>query len=164
MDELIIFYSLAILVTLSSIGVICAKKPMTAATQLIFCLLSLSSLYAMQGSYFIAAIQIVIYAATLMCLLLFFVLYLKLNPKTLCYLPKKLLAMLLGCTITLIILFISLDNNYTVPTENPSDIIVLVSERYLWLPGLTSILIILTSISSVVITRRKTSLNKSRCL
>lgn len=166
MDELILFYSLAILVTLSSIGVVCAKSPLTAVTRLIFCLLSLSGLYAMQGSYFIATIQIVICAGALLGLLLFVVLFLKLKPKTLSYSPRKCLAMLLGTTITLSILFVSLKDFHSVPTEkktlteNSYDINIQLFGHYLWLLGLGSIVILLASISSVVITRKTTLLKK----
>ena len=71
MGEFYIFYGLASLIALSSVGVIRTNNPVTAIVSLVFCLFFLAGIYAMQGADFVAAIQVIIYAGAILVLFLF---------------------------------------------------------------------------------------------
>jgi NADH-quinone oxidoreductase subunit J len=71
MIEQILFYTLAALALVAAIVVIAQKSPIYSAFALIVVLCSLSGIFAILGSPFIAVIQIVVYAGAIMVLFLF---------------------------------------------------------------------------------------------
>ena len=82
MLEAIAFYSLAILMVLSALAVILARQPITAVLALVLALFMMAGLFILLGAFFVAAIQILVYAGAIMVLFLFVVMLLDLTPET----------------------------------------------------------------------------------
>jgi NADH-quinone oxidoreductase subunit J len=69
--DLVLFYLLAACALVSAVAVVGQRNPMYSAFALIVTLCSLSGIYGLLGSPFIAALQIVVYAGAIMVLFLF---------------------------------------------------------------------------------------------
>jgi len=79
----VFFYGLATLMVASALGVILARSPIYATLNLVVTLLALSGLFVLLQAYFVAIIQIIIYAGAILVLFLFVVMLLDLAPETL---------------------------------------------------------------------------------
>jgi NADH-quinone oxidoreductase subunit J len=177
MSESIIFYSLATLITVCSIGVVSAKSPVTAVILLAFDLLFIAGVYALQGAFFIATIQAVIYTGAIATLFLFVIMHLSLNPSELRDHPRKASEqlMLIITFITTIVIGVSLfvantpgsrlsdklSNELSTPTGNIQAVATILSSQYIWAFGGEIILILLTTIATIVI-RKKDELQNER--
>jgi NADH-quinone oxidoreductase subunit J len=71
MMDAILFYCFAAVAVASAIVVIAQRNPMYSAFALIVTLCSLSAIFGLLGSPFIAALQIIVYAGAIMVLFLF---------------------------------------------------------------------------------------------
>jgi NADH-quinone oxidoreductase subunit J len=71
MLEAILFYAFGGLALASAVGVIAQKSPILSALSLIVTLCSLSAIFGLLGSPFIAALQVIVYAGAIMVLFLF---------------------------------------------------------------------------------------------
>jgi NADH:ubiquinone oxidoreductase subunit 6 (subunit J) len=69
--ELIIFYILAFVSSVSALGILWVKNVLHAALLLILCLLSLAGIFAVLNAEFLAVTQIMVYAGGILVLLLF---------------------------------------------------------------------------------------------
>ncbi len=76
MIDAILFYIFAALALLSALLVVGQRNPMYSAFALIVTLCSLSAIYGLLGSPFIAVLQIVVYAGAIMVLFLFVIMLL----------------------------------------------------------------------------------------
>ena len=172
MGELYIFYGLASLIALSSIGVIRTNNPVTAIVSLVFCLFFLAGIYAMQGADFVAAIQVIIYAGAILVLFLFVIMLLNLDPKSLMASPKTFAKLMLGTGIIVGTGFFGFKlitqnplstpaatQGVTILADNTYEVGVRLFSQYLWPFELASILILLAIVSSIVIAR-KTNVKK----
>jgi NADH-quinone oxidoreductase subunit J len=70
-SETFLFYVFAGLAVASALGVILQRNPVHSAFSLIVTFCSLSAIYGLLGSPFIAALQIIVYAGAIMVLFLF---------------------------------------------------------------------------------------------
>jgi NADH-quinone oxidoreductase subunit J len=69
--DAILFYLFAALAVVSAVVVIAQRNPMYSAFALIVTLCSISVIFALLGSPFIAALQVIVYAGAIMVLFLF---------------------------------------------------------------------------------------------
>ncbi len=69
--DAIIFYVFAVIAVVSAVVVIAQRNPMTSAFALIVTLCSMSVIFALLGSPFIAVLQVIVYAGAIMVLFLF---------------------------------------------------------------------------------------------
>ena len=69
--DAILFYLFGALAVVSAVVVIAQKNPITSAFALIVTLCSMSVIFALLGSPFIAALQVIVYAGAIMVLFLF---------------------------------------------------------------------------------------------
>ena len=83
MNHPFFFYALAVLTTASALGVILARNPVYAVLWLVSTLFALSGLFLLLGAYFVAAIQVILYAGAILVLFLFVVMLLDLAPEQL---------------------------------------------------------------------------------
>ncbi|MBI3616463.1 MAG: NADH-quinone oxidoreductase subunit J [Candidatus Omnitrophica bacterium] len=83
MNHLFFFYTLAVLLIGSALGIILARNPVYAVLSLVSTLFALSGLFVLLGAYFVAAIQVILYAGAILVLFLFVVMLLDLTPETL---------------------------------------------------------------------------------
>jgi NADH-quinone oxidoreductase subunit J len=70
-SEAFLFYVFALAAVASALGVIVQRNPIHSAFSLIVTLCSLSAIYGLLGSPFIAALQVIVYAGAIMVLFLF---------------------------------------------------------------------------------------------
>ena len=79
MAELILFYIFGILAVGSAICVIAFKNPIHSALALVLTFFSLAGLFISLGAYFVAAVQVIVYAGAIMVLFLFVIMLLNLG-------------------------------------------------------------------------------------
>jgi len=77
----ILFYAFAGLALASALVVIAQRNPIYSAFALIVTLCSLSGIYGLLGSPFIAVLQIIVYAGAIMVLFLFVLMLLRVGPE-----------------------------------------------------------------------------------
>lgn len=83
MDQPIIFYSLSALAVASALGVILARNPVYAVLSLVSTLFALSGLFLLLQAFFLAVIQVLVYAGAILVLFLFVVMLLEMAPEAL---------------------------------------------------------------------------------
>lgn len=71
MTELVLFFLFGSLAIVGALSVIFAKNPVRSAMGLILTMLSLAVFYVVQSAYFVAAVQVIVYAGAVMTLFLF---------------------------------------------------------------------------------------------
>jgi len=83
MGHPVFFYTLAAGSILGCLGVILSRHPVYATLSLVATLFSISGLFVLLGAYFVAMIQILVYAGAILVLFLFVVMLLDMAPDTL---------------------------------------------------------------------------------
>ena len=66
-----LFYFIACLTIISALFVILNRNPVYSAVMLVFCFFSLAALYVLLEAYFVAVLEIIVYAGAIMVLFLF---------------------------------------------------------------------------------------------
>ena len=82
MTDLVLFYVFAALAVGSALVVVGQRNPTFSAFSLIVTFCSLSAIYGLLGSPFIAALQIIVYAGAIMVLFLFVLMLLNVKAET----------------------------------------------------------------------------------
>ncbi|MBI4227096.1 MAG: NADH-quinone oxidoreductase subunit J [Candidatus Omnitrophica bacterium] len=77
----ITFYAVTTLMIASALGVILARQPIYAVLSLVVTLGAMAALFVLLGAFFVAAIQVLVYAGAIMVLFLFVVMLLDLSPE-----------------------------------------------------------------------------------
>ena len=80
----IFFYFLVALTALSSLSVVLGRNPVNGAMSMILALVGTAGLFAMLGSYMLAALQILVYAGAVMVLFVFIIMLIDI-PATAAY-------------------------------------------------------------------------------
>jgi len=168
MGEVIVFYSLAALISVCSVLVITLKNPVTAAVSLVMTLFLLAGVYALQGADFIAAIQIIVYAGAILVLFMFVIMLLNLDPEELKEKSSSsflqwftVLGVLAALGVFSLKAIMSSDlsslSTYPPPpdADNTMTVAMHLFTRYLWPFELASVLILLAIVASVVIAKKK---------
>jgi NADH-quinone oxidoreductase subunit J len=75
----ILFVLFCVLALASSIAVVILKNPVSAAFSLILVLLNVAGIFAMQEAFFVAAVQIIVYAGAIMVLFIFVIMLLSIE-------------------------------------------------------------------------------------
>ncbi len=66
-----LFYFIAFLTIISALFVVLNRNPVYSAVILVFCFFSLAALYVLLEAYFVAVLEIIVYAGAIMVLFLF---------------------------------------------------------------------------------------------
>jgi NADH-quinone oxidoreductase subunit J len=74
-----LFLVFCVLAIVSSLAVVTLKNPVSAAFSLILVLLNVAGIFAMQEAYFVAAVQILVYAGAIMVLFIFVIMLLSIE-------------------------------------------------------------------------------------
>ena len=82
MIEAFLFYTFAGLMIGSALAVILARHPIYAVLSLVVTLCAMAALFVLLGAFFVAAVQVLVYAGAIMVLFLFVVMLLDLSPET----------------------------------------------------------------------------------
>ncbi len=77
------FFIFSVLTLLCGVLVIVNKNPVTAAMSLVLCIISLAGLFVLLNAYFLAAVQVLVYAGAVMVLFLFVIMLLDLKEEAL---------------------------------------------------------------------------------
>jgi len=83
MAEAVFFYLFSGLMLLAALSVVLNRHPIYSVLSLLLVMFCLASLFVMLGAYFIAAIQILLYAGAVLVLFLFATMLLNLAPEAL---------------------------------------------------------------------------------
>ena len=81
MIEAICFYAFSALMLLSALSVVLNRQPIYSVLSLLLAMFCLASLFVMLGAYFVAALQILLYAGAVLVLFLFVIMLLNLEPE-----------------------------------------------------------------------------------
>lgn len=106
----VLFYLFCVLAVLASFGVVMLKNPVSSAFSLIFVLLNVAGIFAMQEAYFISAVQVLVYAGAIMVLFVFVIMLLSVErvevdwPTHKAFWPVPVVLAVVFCT-TMIIAF-----------------------------------------------------------
>jgi len=77
--ELAIFWIFALLTLAFGVATVVFRNPVNSAMSLVVCFISLAALYVMLDAYFIAVVQVLVYAGAMMVLFLFIIMLLNLR-------------------------------------------------------------------------------------
>ena len=165
MNEMIVFGSLAGLITLCSILVVSLTNPVSAAVFLVIDLFLLGGVYALQGADFVAAIQIIIYTGAILVLFLFVIMILNLDPKRLLLAQKWrfgekfiLLAVIASFTFVILKIFDFQKSNTTLASysigDNTQELALVLFRNYVWPFEMVSMLILVAIIGAISIARK----------
>ena len=85
-----LFYFIGFLAVISALFVVINRNPVYSAVMLVFCFFSLASLYVLLEAYFVAVLEIIVYAGAIMVLFLFVIMLINVGNemKTSKYLQK----------------------------------------------------------------------------
>ena len=98
----LLFYSVACLTIISALFVVLNRNPVYSAVMLVLCFFSIATLYLLLEAYFVAVLEIIIYAGAIMVLFLFVIMLLDLGREA--ALPKlKILDKALSLFLVVII-------------------------------------------------------------
>jgi NADH-quinone oxidoreductase subunit J len=163
MLESVLFYALAALALASALGVVGQRNPTYSAFSLIVTLCSLSAIYGLLGSPFIAVLQIVVYAGAIMVLFLFVIMLLNVKRegdaadggRTL-RAVAAVLGLLLAAQVGAVL---AVHHGSPVPTEYEASTAavarLLFSPRFLYVFEATSILILAALVGAVTLAKRE---------
>ena len=83
MTEAVFFYLFTGLMLLAAVSVVFNRHPIYSVLSLLVAMFCLASLFIMLGAYFVAALQILLYAGAVLVLFLFVIMLLNLEPDAL---------------------------------------------------------------------------------
>ena len=85
-----LFYFIGFLAVISALFVVINRNPVYSAVMLVFCFFSLAALYVLLEAYFVAVLEIIVYAGAIMVLFLFVIMLINVGNeiKTSKYLQK----------------------------------------------------------------------------
>jgi NADH-quinone oxidoreductase subunit J len=161
--DAILFYASAALAVASAVVVIAQKNPVTSAFALIVTLCSLSVVFALLGSPFIAVLQVIVYAGAIMVLFLFVLMLL--NVKREEDEPRRGGRTLRGIGLALVTLFV-LQAGWVLVRAEPGPALeldastrtmagILFSARFVYVFEATSILILAALVGAVALARKE---------
>ncbi|MFB3895855.1 MAG: NADH-quinone oxidoreductase subunit J [bacterium] len=104
--ELILFSILAIIAVITALSTILQRNPVNSAVSLIICFLSIAGLFLLLNAQFIAAIQVIIYAGSIMVLFLFVIMLFDLRKEDLE--TKRKLTLRFSAIVLMIMLLLEL--------------------------------------------------------
>jgi NADH-quinone oxidoreductase subunit J len=160
--DAILFYAFAALALVAGLVMVGQRSPIYSAFALIVVLCSLSVIYALLGSPFIAVLQIVVYAGAIMVLFLFVIMLLNVKREAHPEGEGRTLASVAVGLVALLVLQVGLvlsraridpgDPGYVASTRRVADL--LFSPQYLYAFEATSILIVAALVGAVVLAKK----------
>jgi NADH-quinone oxidoreductase subunit J len=83
MIEIVFFYIFTALMLAAALSVVLNRKPTYSVLSLLVVMFCMSCLFVMLGAYFVAALQVLLYAGAVLVLFLFVIMLLNLEPEAL---------------------------------------------------------------------------------
>ena len=164
-----LFYILGALAIVGSIGMISMMQPMFSAISFIITLLALAGIYALLGSSFLFAIQIVIYAGAIVSLILFIIMFLNIKPENLPKEPSKNRYILLSSFAILPFSYLLISMLEFLPQQQPTpeafgdikSVGLALFNDYLLPFEAISILLLISLIGAVILAQKETPIEIS---
>ncbi len=156
--EAVLFYVAAATALVSAVIVVAQRNPVYSAFSLIVTLCSLSAIYGLLGSPFIAILQVVVYAGAIMVLFLFVLMLLNVRPEV--RTPgsnarMKLAAIVLGALLVAqvgYVLAMGVAAGFDASTRPVARL--LFSPRYVYVFEATSVLILSALVGAIALARK----------
>jgi NADH-quinone oxidoreductase subunit J len=160
--DAVLFYVFAAVVLVAALVVVGQRNPIYSAFALIVTLCSLSAIYGLLGSPFIAVLQIVVYAGAIMVLFLFVLMLLNVKAEERAGSSRALRATAGGLVALLVaqgaVALFRGEIASAVPTYDASTARMaqeLFSERFLYVFEATSVLILASLVGALVLARKE---------
>jgi len=160
--ELGLFYFFAALCLGSALVVVGQRNPLYSAFGLIVTLCSLSAIFGLLGSPFIAALQVIVYAGAIMVLFLFVLMLLRVQREERAPAEGKVLkivaiglGVLLAAQVGAVIAGLRLPENRPFDASTRSMARELFAPRFVYVFEATSILIVGALVGAVVLARKE---------
>ena len=155
----ILFYVFAALAVASAVVVVAQRNPIYSAFGLIVTLCSLSAMFGLLGSPFIAALQIVVYAGAIMVLFLFVLMLLGVKAEDRqsgSTLKAAAVALCVALGLQMAVVLVGAVRPAGAPLDTSTRAVaqVLFTAPYLYVFEATSILILAALVGSIVLARR----------
>lgn len=80
MTEAVFFYTFAAVMLIAALAVVLNRQPMYSVLSLLVVMFCLAALFVMLGAYFLAALQVLLYAGAVLVLFLFVIMLLNVRP------------------------------------------------------------------------------------
>ena len=160
--ESILFYIFSALALASAVMVVSRRNPVTSALFLVMTFLCLAAIYVLMDAYFLAVVQVAVYAGAIMVLFLFAIMLLNLGPDEIpSFMNRKIkwasviLALFFGGA------FLALDIGRRMPVDSGilkgdvGPLGKLIFEDYLLPFELTAILLLMAIVAAVIMARKQ---------
>jgi NADH-quinone oxidoreductase subunit J len=160
--EAILFYVFAGLSLASAVVMVAQRNPLYSAFALIVTICSLSAIFGLLGSPFIAALQVIVYAGAIMVLFLFVLMLLRVQREERAPGEGKVLkivavglGLLLAAQVGAVVAGLRLPENRPFDASTRSMARELFSPRFVYVFEATSILIVGALVGAVVLARKE---------
>jgi NADH-quinone oxidoreductase subunit J len=161
--ETLLFYFFSALAVASGIMVITRRNPVSAALFLVLCFFALAGIYVLLDAFFLAAVQVAVYAGAIMVLFLFVIMLLNLGPEEL---PRLITAkvkwLYAAASVLLALILLILDLRRRLPGSAPGTLrgeAGQIGERlfsdFLLPFELTALLLLVAIIGAVIMAQRE---------
>jgi NADH-quinone oxidoreductase subunit J len=104
MAEAVFFYTFTGLMLAAAIAVISHKQPIYSVLSLLVVMFCLACLFIMLGAYFVAALQVLLYAGAVLVLFLFVLMLLNLDPEVVAR-ARQFRGYVLGAAVVVVLCF-----------------------------------------------------------
>lgn len=158
--EQVVFYSAALVAVVSALLVVFQRRAVYSVLALMVCLSSIAVLYFQLGAYFLAAVQVIVYAGAVMVLFLFVIMLI--DPESEMFVVKRTRSLLLpalvvagvtGGVLSSVLLSFQESRTPGMPGGLP-EIAVALFRDYLLPFEITSILILAAVVGALILAKR----------
>ena len=161
--ENLFFYFFSALAVASGIMVVSRRNPVSAALFLVLTFFALAGIYVLMDAFFLAAVQVVVYAGAIMVLFLFVIMLLNLAPDEL---PRvmtgKVKWLFAVTTAALTVTLLAIDLTRRLPADTPATLqgeAEMIGDKlfsdFLLPFELTALLLLVAIVGAVIMARRE---------
>ena len=164
MTEAVFFYIFAAILLLAAGSVVLNRQPIYSVLSLLLAMFCLAAIFVMLGAYFVAALQILLYAGAVLVLFLFVIMLLNVRPEALLHLrifTLRAVGTASAALLLVVLVKIFRDALDSVPTGRPAvngtveSIGRLLFSTYLIPFELTSFLILVAIVGAVTLAKQQ---------
>ena len=162
-----LFYFIAFLTIISALFVVLNRNPVYSAVMLVFCFFSLAALYVLLEAYFVAVLEIIVYAGAIMVLFLFVIMLINVGKEiaaTSIIVKAKVLPFVLVVLFSLNIILLILWRNEGLHQSNTISSVGSITAigqalftKYLLPFEIASLLLLVALIGTVYLAKKKVS-------
>ncbi len=159
----ILFYLFSALALASAVMVVIRKNPISSALFLVLAFFSLAGIYVLMDAFFLAAVQVAVYAGAIMVLFLFVIMMLNLSPEEMpAFMNRKIKWAAAGLAVALSAALLALDFSRRLPAGPVGELRgevgslgELIFGEFLLPFELTAVLLLMAIVAAVIMARRE---------